>query len=122
LEAGQGTSADFGSFRAAQNSPLARRLFKIEGVTGVFFGTEFVTVTVAEGTDWSVTRPDVFSSLQEHYASGEPAVSEAMIASDTAILPTVCAHNVFCFVMANFDCDSLFLSGLGISGHDQRAD
>jgi hypothetical protein len=41
-------SLDFGSFRTAQKSPLARRLFQIEGVSGVFFGQDFVTVTIVD--------------------------------------------------------------------------
>ena len=91
LLAGQGNSADFSSFRAAQKSPLARRLFKIEGVTGVFFGPDFVTVTIgeAEGASWAIVRPDVFSALQEHFGSGEQAVSEQAPVSDTAIQPEV---------------------------------
>jgi hypothetical protein len=85
----KGGSADFSSFRNAQKSPLARRLFKIDGVTGVFFGSEFVTVTISDEAEWSIVRPDVFSAIQDHYASGEPAVTEEVVASDTAILPEV---------------------------------
>ncbi len=80
-------SIDFGSFRAAQKSPLARRLFQIEGVSGVFFGQDFVTVTISDTAEWSIVRPDVFSAVQEHYASGDPLLIDAPAKSDTAILP-----------------------------------
>jgi hypothetical protein len=42
-------TADFPSAETAEKSPLARRIFAVENVTGVFFGTDFVTVTKAEG-------------------------------------------------------------------------
>ena len=41
---GSGT-ADFSNLLEARRSPLARQLFKIEGVKGVFFGPNFITVT-----------------------------------------------------------------------------
>ena len=50
LDAG---TADFPSAEAAGKSPLARRIFGAGPVTGVFFGTDFVTVTKAEGADWT---------------------------------------------------------------------
>lgn len=89
LNPGQG-NVDFSSFRAAQKSPLARRLFTIDGVTGVFFGQDFVTVTISENGEWSIIRPDVFSAIQDHYVSGEPVLTGEIVASDTAILPEVC--------------------------------
>ncbi|OZA07074.1 MAG: NifU family protein, partial [Rhodobacterales bacterium 17-64-5] len=45
-------TADFPSVDAAAASPLARRIFAAGGVTGVFFGTDFVTVTKADDVDW----------------------------------------------------------------------
>eukprot|EP00455_Lapot_gusevi_P027728 TRINITY_DN2943_c0_g2_i1.p1 TRINITY_DN2943_c0_g2~~TRINITY_DN2943_c0_g2_i1.p1 ORF type:complete len:259 (+),score=55.19 TRINITY_DN2943_c0_g2_i1:45-821(+) len=77
---------DFQSFRSAQKSPLARRLFQIEGVSGVFFGSDFITVNIADTAEWSVLRPDVFAAIQEFYASGQPLLEEgAATASDTTI-------------------------------------
>ncbi len=68
-------------------SPLAKRLFRIDGVTGVFFGSDFVTVTKREDMGWPLLKPDVFAALADHYASGEPLFSDAdsLAASDTAI-------------------------------------
>ena len=45
-------TADFPAPEAASASPLATRLFAVEGVTGVFFGTDFVTITKADGIEW----------------------------------------------------------------------
>ncbi|HEX3303162.1 MAG TPA: NifU N-terminal domain-containing protein, partial [Thermomicrobiales bacterium] len=43
---------DFTDPDQTQSSPLARRLFEVEGVSGVFLGTDFITVTKTEGEDW----------------------------------------------------------------------
>ena len=50
-------TADFPAVEAAEASPLARRLFAVEGVTGVFFGTDFVTVPKADGRVWDHLMP-----------------------------------------------------------------
>ena len=51
-------------------SPLAKRLFQIDGVTNVFFGTDFVTVTKDEEFTWNVLKPDVFAAIMDHFTSG----------------------------------------------------
>jgi Fe-S cluster biogenesis protein NfuA len=66
--------ADFTDPDRAEASPLARRLFTIEGVTGVFLGSDFVTVTKAEGQDWYLLKPAVLGGLMEHFMSGEPVL------------------------------------------------
>ena len=55
----RGASADFPSADMANRSPLASALFGIEGVRGVFFGGDFVTVTKEEGRDWQFLQPAV---------------------------------------------------------------
>jgi Fe-S cluster biogenesis protein NfuA len=73
LDAG---SADFRAAEEAGRSPLARKLFEVEGVSGVFFGQDFITVTKSEdkGGDWQHLKPAILGAIMEHYASGEPAV------------------------------------------------
>ncbi|KAI8476960.1 MAG: scaffold protein Nfu/NifU N terminal-domain-containing protein [Monoraphidium minutum] len=82
-------SYEFSSARAAMASPLAKRLFAVDGVTGVFFGSDFVTVTKAEDTAWAVLKPQVFAAIMDHYSSGEPLFldEQTLAASDTAIHP-----------------------------------
>lgn len=63
-------TADFPSAEAAAKSPLAARIFAVAGVTGVFFGTDFVTVTKADDTDWSHIKPAILGAIMEHYQSG----------------------------------------------------
>ena len=72
---GTGT-ADFPSSEAADASPLAQRLFAVDGVTGVFFGTDFVTVTKAEAQDWDHLKPALLGAIMEHFQSGQPVMAE----------------------------------------------
>lgn len=69
----QGT-ANFISEETAKRSPLALRLFAIGGVTGVFLGTDFVTVTKAADQDWAAMKPAILGAIMEHFTSGQPVV------------------------------------------------
>jgi Fe-S cluster biogenesis protein NfuA len=66
---------DFAGSDTAASSPLAKRLFAVEGVERVFFGADFVTVTKAADKDWQVLKPSILGGIMEHYTSGEPIVS-----------------------------------------------
>ena len=58
----------------AAQSPLAERLFGISGVSGVFFGSDFITVTKNTG-EWQQLKPMILGAIMEHYMSGEPLVA-----------------------------------------------
>jgi len=75
---------DFASPEDAEASPLAEALFDLGYVTGVFFGRDFVSVTVAPGTDWTATKPDIVSLLLEHF-SAEMPLFRAGTAADIAV-------------------------------------
>lgn len=77
-------TADFSSVEAAARSPLASRIFAVEGVTGVFFGLDFVTVTKADGVDWDHIKPAILGAVMEHYQSGQPVVEGDQVASGHA--------------------------------------
>lgn len=66
-------AADFPTRESAQKSPLAQRLFDIDGVSGVMFGPDFVTVTKSGG-DWPALKPVVLGALMEHFTKGLPVV------------------------------------------------
>ena len=69
-------TADFRDAEAAaQASPLAGKLFSIPGVTGVFFGYDFVTVTKDEGLEWQHLKPAILGAIMEHFMSGAPMMS-----------------------------------------------
>ena len=67
-------TADFPSSEAGQSSPLARRIFGVDGVTGVFFGPDFVTVTKDDGVMWDHIKPGILGSIMEHFQSGLPVL------------------------------------------------
>src|SRR5258707_15664093 len=67
-------TANFTSQEAARISPLAERLFSLPGVTGVFLGTDFVTVTKTEEDDWYRLKPAVLAAIMEHFTAGRPVL------------------------------------------------
>jgi len=77
-----GGSRDFADAKAAKRSPLAQRLFRIEGVRGVFFGTDFITVTKAEDVEWSVMKPEIFATITDFFASGREILNEEVAAEE----------------------------------------
>lgn len=62
---------------AAAASPLAGKLFSIPGVTGVFFGYDFVTVTKNDSLEWQHLKPAILGAIMEHFMSGQPVMSNA---------------------------------------------
>jgi Fe-S cluster biogenesis protein NfuA len=70
-------TADFATQEAASRSPLARRLFEVEGVSRVFLGSDFVTVTKSADSDWQVLKPAILGGIMEHFTSGEPVIASA---------------------------------------------
>ncbi|QIG96051.1 MULTISPECIES: NifU family protein [unclassified Bradyrhizobium] len=74
---------EFSSPESAARSPLAERLFAVTGVTGVFYGADFVTVTKADG-DWQHLKPAILGAIMEHYMSGAPLLADGTAGSDDA--------------------------------------
>jgi Fe-S cluster biogenesis protein NfuA len=72
-------TADFQSAVGAEVSPLAARIFAVDGVSGVFFGTDFVTVTKTDAVEWDHIKPALLGAIMEHFQSGA-----AVMAGDTA--------------------------------------
>ncbi|WFD19814.1 hypothetical protein MCAP1_002054 [Malassezia caprae] len=84
-------TAEFLDQRASMTSPLAKTLFGIEGVTGVFYGPDFVTVSKNAEAPWSTIKPEIYSSMMEFFTAGHslfPDPSTAQTGSDTTILDT----------------------------------
>ncbi|MFI0396218.1 NifU family protein [Paracoccus jiaweipingae] len=76
-----GATADFPEAGAASASPLATRIFAVRGVSGVFLGTDFITVTKADDAEWDHLKPSVLGAIMEHFQSGAPAIEGAQAAS-----------------------------------------
>jgi len=65
-------TAEFLDTRSALASPLAIRVMGVEGVTGVFYGPDFVTVSKDPEVAWAVIKPEIYSTLMEFFSSGQP--------------------------------------------------
>ncbi|CAD5166097.1 unnamed protein product [Musa acuminata subsp. malaccensis] len=80
-------SADFPNARSAMTSPLAKSMFEIDGVSRVFFGSDFVTVTKSEEASWDFLKPEIFAAIMDFYSSGKPLLLDSNVAAymDTAI-------------------------------------
>src|SRR3989442_28430 len=74
---------EFSSREAAARSPLAERLFEVPGISGVFYGYDFVTVTKADG-DWQQLKPAILGAIMEHYMSGAPLLADGSAHNDEA--------------------------------------
>jgi Fe-S cluster biogenesis protein NfuA len=72
-------TADFPTPETASRSPLAERLFQIDGVSGVFLGSDFVTVTKGREQEWQLLKPAILGAIMEHFTSGRPII----LASDS---------------------------------------
>jgi Fe-S cluster biogenesis protein NfuA len=69
-------TANFTDAGAAQRSPLATALFGIDGISGVFLGSDFITVTKADDKDWDIMKPQILGAIVEHFQSGKPVIDE----------------------------------------------
>lgn len=72
---GEGQTREFLSGREAACSPLAVKLFSIDGIRSVMYGPNFITVEKS-GNDWSLLKPEIFSILTEYLTNGTPIFSE----------------------------------------------
>jgi Fe-S cluster biogenesis protein NfuA len=74
---------EFVDREAAARSPLAEKLFGVPGVTSVFYGSDFVTVT-KDDSDWQHLKPAILGAIMEHYMSGNPLMADGSIDGDQA--------------------------------------
>src|SRR5277367_3371304 len=77
-----GSTAEFLSGNSATVSPLAKKLFQIEGVRGVFFGPDFITISKDQDTPWQLMKPDIYANIMDFFSSGQPILTEAQTPSD----------------------------------------
>ncbi|MCK6452951.1 MAG: NifU family protein [Alphaproteobacteria bacterium] len=70
----EGGTANFPSAEHAARSPLAERLFDVEGVSGVFLGGDFITVTKEADRDWYLMKPAILGVIMEHFTANRPVM------------------------------------------------
>ena len=68
-------TADFPSIETSESSPLAKRIFGVQGVSGVFFGSDFITVTKQQNVEWEHIKPAILGLIMEHFQSGSPVLT-----------------------------------------------
>jgi len=78
-------TAFFQNLEEGSNSPFAKRLFGIDGVEGVFFGSDFITITKSQSIDWQVMKPLILGSIMDHYNSGEETINKTEINLNTSL-------------------------------------
>ena len=75
-------TAEFPDAGTAASSPLARRLFAIEGVEAVALKTETIDVEIADDGEWKIMKPQILAAIMDHFTSGAPAVDGDAIAAE----------------------------------------
>jgi Fe-S cluster biogenesis protein NfuA len=90
---GDGT-AQFGDATAAARSPLAARLFRIEGVAAVFLGSDFISVSKTDSADWQVVKPMVLGAIMDHYTAGEPILAAESVGEAEAVADSPIASQI----------------------------
>ena len=67
---------DFAAPRYTNISPMARKLFEIDGVERVFYGRDYVSVGKTEEEEWDVLKPLVYEVMMDQFTGAEPLVLE----------------------------------------------
>jgi Fe-S cluster biogenesis protein NfuA len=70
----ENATLDLRSSEEAGQSRLAERLFAIPGVSGVFFGSDFIAITKNTG-EWQQLKPMILGTIMEHFMSGAPLLT-----------------------------------------------
>lgn len=74
---GAGNTRFYTSSTKADDSPLARELFRVQGVSAVFLGADFITVTKAEAADWNVLKAELLTGIMDFFVAGKPVLEES---------------------------------------------
>jgi NFU1 iron-sulfur cluster scaffold homolog, mitochondrial len=82
---GKGNTRDFPTQMSSMSSPLAKILFRVEGVKSVFFGGDFITVSKQEDAEWRIMKPEIFAVIMDFFSTGLPIVSEYKPNADTEV-------------------------------------
>lgn len=95
---GQVGPFDYTSAETATASPLASALFEIEGVKGVFLGSDFLSISKEIEGDWRHIRPIILASIMDHYMAGLPVINDdatpPVIAEDDTVYDSETAEIV----------------------------
>ena len=74
---------EFVSPKSSISSPLAQRLFEIQGIRNVFIQQSGITVTKEEEIEWKAIKPDIFGAIMDWASSQQPAIRPSTITANT---------------------------------------
>ena len=80
-----GASREFTTAAEAAASPLARALFALEGVTRVYFGDDFLTVTKDPDREWAHLKAPILAEIMDHFTSGAALVEGDEVLADEEV-------------------------------------
>ena len=75
VDVNTGEPVGFTDKKSAAISPLAEALFTIDKIKGVFLGSDFITVTRAEDSQWELLKPEILTTIMEHFVAGRPVLA-----------------------------------------------
>lgn len=84
---GEGNTRFYTSNTKAEDSPLAQELFGVKGVTAIFLGSDFITVTKAEDADWSVLKAELLTGIMDYFVAGKPVLKDGSASPTKAPAP-----------------------------------
>ncbi len=84
-EVNKGEPLHYFSKEECTNSKLASKLFDTSGVHGVFFGSDFITITKDDSSDWEVLKPEILMTIMDHFVSGLPVFEEENTGSERTV-------------------------------------
>ncbi|OLL24987.1 NifU-like protein [Neolecta irregularis DAH-3] len=84
----QSPSVQFLASRETVSSPLARKLFAVDGVRSIFYGPDFITVEKQPESHWAHLKPEIFSVIMEYISSGLPILAQVDQPMDTRVEDT----------------------------------
>lgn len=83
---GSGVGYEVGKRKEIQSSPLAIQLFGVDGVAGIYFGRDFISVTKTNVVQWQMLKPQIFSIIFDFFSTDKEIILDEPVVSDTTIL------------------------------------
>ena len=109
-------TAFFQNIEEASNSPFAKRLFNVDGIKGVFFGSDFITITKSENTTWEILKPIALGAIMDHYNSDdETLISEEKTKGKESLKSDSTDSDIDIWTKARMVSDKVFLIAMQAS-------
>lgn len=84
-------TAFFTDAENAAASPLAGALFVLPDIRAIFYGSDFITITKTDIASWDILKPQILTTMMEHYQSGHPLMLDEQ--TDTTTKPASVSYS-----------------------------